>query len=96
MSDGASRIAANYKFALSYVFSVRPKVRPGLSALFLASRPVSHQCAFLFRQAPAVIVVEDDFLFSPDFFEYFEHNSRALVRSIEPRLLACDAAASHR
>ena len=27
VNDGATRIAANYKFALSYVFSVRPQVR---------------------------------------------------------------------
>ena len=75
MNDGATRIAANYKFALSYVFGVRPQVR----------RPPSRRRAILISgagpQAPAVIVVEDDFLFSPDFFEYFEHNARALVRS---------------
>lgn len=44
-SDGASRIAQHYKFALSTGFDRFPK-------------------------ANAVIVVEDDLLFSPDFYEY--------------------------
>lgn len=45
-SDGASRIATHYKFALTTAFQEYP-------------------------DSPGVIVVEDDLLFSPDFFEYF-------------------------
>jgi hypothetical protein len=30
--------------------------------------------------APGVIVVEDDFLFSPDFLEYFHHTAPILER----------------
>ena len=32
---------------------------------------LGHALAVAFPAAPAVIVVEDDFLFSPDFYEYF-------------------------
>lgn len=45
-SDGASRIASHYKFALTTAFQAFP-------------------------ESPGVIIVEDDLLFSPDFFEYF-------------------------
>lgn len=44
-SDGASRIAQHYKFALTTGFDKFP-------------------------QSNAVIIVEDDLLFSPDFYEY--------------------------
>ena len=86
MNDGATRIAANYKFALSYVFGVRPQVR----------RPPSRRRAILISgagpQAPAVIVVEDDFLFSPDFFEDFEHNAGALLlQELDPTLFIISA-----
>lgn len=63
-NDGAARIAAHYKFALSYAFGAR-------------------------RDAPAIIVAEDDFLFSPDFFEYFEQNARAL--EMDPTLFVMSA-----
>jgi hypothetical protein len=46
-SDGGSRIATHYKFALSKAFDV------------------------IFPNAPAIIIVEDDLLFSPDFYDYF-------------------------
>ena len=32
-------------------------------------------------QAPAVIIAEDDFLFSPDFYEYFHATAPVLVRA---------------
>lgn len=32
---------------------------------------LNHMFASAFPSAPAVIVVEDDFVFSPDFYEYF-------------------------
>lgn len=46
-SDGGSRIATHYKYALSTALDV------------------------YYPNAPAVIVVEDDLLFAPDFYEYF-------------------------
>ena len=49
-SDGASRIATHYKFALTTIFDLRP-------------------------DAPAAIIIEDDLLFSPDFYEYFLHTA---------------------
>jgi hypothetical protein len=30
-------------------------------------------------QAPAIIIVEDDFLFSPDFYDYFHATAPLLV-----------------
>ena len=52
-SDGASRIATHYKFALTTVFNLRP-------------------------HAPAAIIIEDDLLFSPDFYDYFLHTAAVM------------------
>ena len=54
-SNGAKRIAEQYKWALTEAFRAAP-------------------------DAPAIVVAEDDFLFSPDFLEYFEATAPLLER----------------
>ena len=81
---GAERIAQQYKFALSHMFNVATDVRGTQFRRCAAPAGYDDECVagcFLFAQAPAVIIAEDDFLFSPDFYEYFHATAPILVCS---------------
>jgi hypothetical protein len=73
--DGASRIAQHYKFALSFIFENKPEVS---NVAYTRHCQLQRSTDRAHVQAPAVIVIEDDLLFSPDFYEYFQVNAPVL------------------
>ena len=86
---GARRIAEHYKFSLNRIFDEIDGAAGGGAAASAAGGGAAAGGGLEWKNAPAVVVAEDDLLFAPDFMDYFLATAPAL--DVDPTLWCISA-----